>query len=158
VALALAFTVDNLSIFLYISHMGTTKKSTLEYQRDEHRVHLIVYHLIWCPKRRKPLLVGKLRDRCQELVEAKCKEKGWHILTLALQPDHIHLFVRVWPSDSAAVVVKELKGYTSFFLRKEFQPILSKLPSLWTRSYFSSTAGVVSAQTIQDYIDAQKGI
>lgn len=157
-ALALGLTVDNLSIFLYISDMRTTKKSTLEYQRDEHRVHLIVYHLIWCPKRRKPLLVGKLKDRCQELVEAKCKEKGWPILTLALQPDHIHLFIRVWPSDSAAEVVKELKGYTSFFLRKEFQPIVSKLPSLWTRSYFSSTAGAVSAQTIQDYIDAQKGI
>ena len=143
---------------LYIIYMETTKKSELEYQRDEHRVHLIVYHLIWCPKRRKPLLGGKLKDRCQELIETKCKEKGWIILTLALQPDHIHLFVRVWPSDSAAEVVKELKGYTSFFLRKEFQSVLSKLPSLWTRSYFSSTAGAVSAQTIQEYIDAQKGI
>jgi len=55
-------------------------------------------------------------------------------------------------------MVKEQKGYTSFFLRKEFQSVLSKLPSLWTRSYFSSTAGAVSAQTIQEYIDAQKGI
>jgi len=70
----------------------------------------------------------------------------------------VHLVVRVWPSDSASEVVKELKGYASFFLRKEFQPLLSKLPSLWTRSSFSSTAGAVSVQTIQDYIDAQKGI
>jgi putative transposase len=138
--------------------METTNKDKLVYQRDEHRVHLIVYHLIWCPKRRKPILVGKLKDRCQELIAEKCKEKGWTILTLALQPDHIHLFVRAWPSDSAAEVIKELKGYTSFFLRKEFDPILKKLPSLWTRSYFSSTAGALSAQTIQDYIDAQKGI
>ncbi|TMD67693.1 MAG: IS200/IS605 family transposase [Chloroflexi bacterium] len=138
--------------------METTKKSKLEYQRDEHRVHLIVYHLIWCPKRRKPILVGKLKDRCQELLEATCKEKGWDILTLAIQPDHIHLFVRAWPSDSAAEVVKEMKGSTSFILRKEFQPILSKLPSLWTRSYFASTAGAVSAQIIQEYLDAQKGV
>jgi len=124
----------------------------------KHRVHLIVYHLIWCPKRRKPILVGKLKERCQELLEAKCKQKGWDILTLSIQPDHIHLFVRVWPSDSAADVIKELKGSTSFFLRQEFKPMLSKLPSLWTRSYFSSTAGAVSAQTIREYIDAQKGI
>jgi putative transposase len=143
---------------LYIVHMETTNKSKLAYQRDEHRVHLIVYHLIWCPKRRKPILVGRLKDRCQELIEGKCQEKGWNILTLAIQPDHIHLFVRVWPSDSASEVVKELKGYTSFFLRKEFEPVLKKLPSLWTRSYFSSTAGAVSAQTIQEYRDAQKGI
>lgn len=138
--------------------METTKKGKLEYQRDEHRVHLIVYHLIWCPKRLKPILTGKLKDRCQELIEAKCKEKGWPILTLAIQSDHIHLFVRVWPSDSASDAVKELKGSTSFFLRKEFTPILSKLPSLLTRSYFASTAGALSAQTLQEYIDAQKGM
>ena len=134
------------------------KTDTLEYQRDEHRVHLIVYHLIWCPRRRKPILTGTLKDRFEELVKMKCQEKGWVILTLATQPDHIHLFVRAWPSDSAADVVKEVKGITSFHLRKEFQPILSKLPSLWTRSYFASTSGAVSAQTIQRYIDAQKGV
>jgi putative transposase len=68
------------------------------------------------------------------------------------------IFVRVWPSESASDVVKQLKGSTSFFLRKEFNPLLSKLPSLWTRSYFSSTAGAVRAQIIQEYIDAQKGM
>src|SRR6266851_7242414 len=153
-AVALVF----LSITVYTGSMNTTDEYQLEYQRDEHRVHLILYHLIWCPKRRKPILVGKVKERCQQLLEAKGKEKGWDILTLAIQPDHIHIFVRVWPSDSAAEVVKELKGSTSFFLRKEFEPLLSKLPSLWTRSYFSSTAGAVSAQTIQEYLDAQKGI
>ncbi len=138
--------------------MDTTKKSHIEYTRDEHRVHLVVYHLIWCPKRRKPILTGKIKDRCQELLEATCQQKGWTILTLAIQPDHIHIVVRVWPHDSAADVVKELKGYTSFSLKREFQAILSKLPALWTRSYFASTAGAVSAQTIQMYIDAQKGL
>lgn len=134
------------------------KTSALQYQRDEHRVHLIVYHLIWCPRRRKAILTGAIKERCQQLIEEKCQEKGWNILTLAIQPDHIHLFVRVWPSDSAAEVVKELKGITSFFLRKEFTSILKKLPSTWTRSYFASTAGAVSAETIQRSIDAQKGV
>ncbi|MFL5692529.1 MAG: IS200/IS605 family transposase [Ktedonobacteraceae bacterium] len=113
---------------------------------------------MWCPKRRKSILTGKLKDRCQDLIHIKCKEKGWTLLTLAIHPDHLHLFVRAWPSDSASAIVKELKGYTSFFLRKEFEPVLKKLPSLWTLSYFASTAGAVSAQTIQEYIDAQKGI
>jgi putative transposase len=144
---------------LYISSMKTTKSSgKLDYQRDEHRVHLIVYHLIWCPKRRKPLLVGEVAQRCQALIATKCKEKGWTILTLAIMPDYIHLFVRVWPSDSAAAVVKELKGVTSFSLRKEFREVTSKLPSLWTRSYFASTAGKVSKETIERYIAAQKGL
>ncbi len=138
--------------------MNTTPTPTLDYQRDEHRVHLVLYHLIWCPKRRKPILTGTIKDRCQQLLEAKCQEKGWQIVELAIQPDHIHLFVRVWPSDSASEVIKELKGSTSFFLRKEFQPILSKLPSLWTRSYFAATVGSVSAEGIQAYLAAQKGV
>ena len=132
-------------------------EKTLAYQRDEHRVHLIVYHLIWCPRRRKAILTGSVKDRCQELIMQKCQEKGWQVLELAIHPDHIHLFVRCLPGHSAAEVVKECKGITSFHLRKEFRNITSKLPSLWTRSYFASTAGAVSAQTIRAYIDAQKG-
>ena len=129
-------------------------EQTREYQRDEHRVHLIIYHLIWCPRRRKPVLVGNVASRCQQLIESKCAEKGWHILVLAIEPDHIHLFVRVWSSDSASDVVKECKGITSFHLRKEFRPLLT-LPSMWTRSFFASTAGNVSQEMIQRYIAAQ---
>ena len=103
------------------------------------------------------MLVGKLAERCQQLIEQKCQEKGWQLLTLAIQPDHLNVFVRCFPSNSAAEVVKECKGVTSFFLRKEF-PELLKLPSLWTRSYFASTAGNISQETIQKYIDAQKGL
>ena len=135
--------------------MNTTQRE-YEYQRDEHRVHLIIYHLIWCPRRRKPVLVEPVAARCRELIAGKCAEKGWEVLALAIQPDHIHMFVRVGPSNSAAEVVKECKGITSFHLRREF-PSLLKLPSMWTRSYFASTAGNVSQQTIQRYIDAQTG-
>ena len=128
----------------------------MEYQRDEHRVHLLVYHLIWCPKGRKSVLVGPVAARRRELIEGKCAERGWTILPLAIQPDHIRLVVRVWPSDSAAEVVKECKGITAFYLRKEYSQ-LRKLPSMWTRSYFASTAGTVSQGTIQHCIDAQTG-
>lgn len=103
------------------------------------------------------MLVGNIAQRCQQLIEEKCQQKGWTILTLAIQPDHIHLEVRCFPSTNASDVVKECKGITSFFLRREF-PILLKLPSMWTRSYFASTAGNISQETIQKYIDAQKGV
>lgn len=129
----------------------------MEYLRDEHRVHLVVYHLVWTPKRRKPVLVGDVAQRCREIIEQKCEEKGWQLLELAVQPDHVHLFVRVWPSDSAADVIKEIKGITAHHLRKEF-PQLLKMPSLWTRSYFAATAGNVSKEIIQKYIEAQKGL
>src|SRR5437660_247114 len=104
-------------------------KQALEYQREEHHVHLIVYHLIWYPRRRHPVLTAMIKERCEQLIQEKCQEKGWQILTLAIQPDHLHLFVRCFPSTSASEVVKECKGITSFVLRKEF-PALLKLPSL----------------------------
>lgn len=130
----------------------------MEYKRDEHRVHLIVYHLIWIPKRRKPVLTGLIAKDCRELIARKCAEKGWDIQELAINPDHVHLFVRVWPTDSAADVVKECKGVTAHELREKYPAVLKKLPSLWTRSYFASTAGNVSAAVIEKYIASQRGL
>jgi putative transposase len=127
----------------------------LDYQRDEHHVHLLVYHLIWCPKRRRKVLVNQIGKRCEDLIRQKCGEQGWTILGLAVQPDHdVQLFMRVWPSVSAAAIVKACKGCSAFTLRKEF-PDPHRLPTLWTRSYFASTAGNVSSDTIQRSIEAQ---
>jgi len=113
----------------------------MDYQRDEHHVHVIVSPLIWCPKRRRKVLVNQNGTRCEELMCQQCAEKWWNILELAIQADHVHLLVQVWPSVSVAAVVKDCKGLSAFMLRKEF-PELLKLPSLWTRSYFASTGGM----------------
>lgn len=130
----------------------------MDYQRDEHRVHLIVYHLVWTPKRRKAILVGPVADDCRALIERKCEERGWAILQLAIQPDHIHLFVRAWPEVSASEIVKECKGLTSHELRAKYPDLKRRLPSLWTRSFFAATAGNVSQEAIEKYIAAQKGL
>ena len=149
----MALALANLSNIRY----KLTMKQSLEYQRDEHRVHLIVYHLLWCPRRRKPVLEDEVKARCEHLMREKCETKEWTVLTLAIQPDHLHLFVRCYPSASASEVVKECKGVTSFCLRREFSH-LRKLPSMWTRSFFASTTGNVSQETIRKYVEAQKGI
>lgn len=130
----------------------------MQYQRDEHRVHLIVYHLIFCPKRRKSVLVGEVGRDCDSLIREKCQQSGWEVLNLAVMPDHVHLFVRVFPTNSAADVVGAVKGYTSHELREKYPDLKRRLPSLWTRSYFASSAGNVSAAIIEQYIAAQKGL
>lgn len=129
----------------------------MDYQRDEHRVHLIVYHLVWCPKRRKKVLVGPVAKDCDKIIREKCAEMGWQVVELAIQPDHIHLFVRAWPTTPAYEIVQQCKGRTSHDLRQKYKHLL-RLPSLWTRSYFASTAGNVSAEIIKKYIEAQKGL
>jgi putative transposase len=128
-----------------------------DYERDEHRVDLLMFHLVWTPKRRKAVLVGEVAKDCRKLIEARCEEKGWKIKELAIQPDQVHLFLQVWPANSASEVVKEIKGITVFELRKKHAD-LKRLPSMRTRSYFSASVENISAQAIEKYIAAQKGI
>lgn len=130
----------------------------MKYQRDEHRVHLIGYHLAWTLKRLNPILVEQVAEDCKFLIEQKCNQRGWKILELAVRPDHVYLFVRAYPSDSAAEIIKECKGLTSHELRKKYPELKRKLPSLWTRSYFASTAEDVSQDTIRRYIETQRGL
>jgi len=112
------------------------------------------YHLIWCPKRRKKVLVGDIKTRLEQIIKEVAKEKNTEVLSLEIMPDHLHLFVSSHPNIPVHNLIKAFKGRSSNLLRKEF-PELFKLPSLWTHSYFVSTAGNVSSETIQKYIETQ---
>lgn len=129
----------------------------MKYKQSRNQVYLINYHLIWCPKRRKKVLIGKVRDRLKEILRKVAEEKMVEILNLSISPDHLYLFVSCYPQLPIHKLVKALKGRSSRILRQEF-PHLLKLPSLWTNSYFVSTAGNVSNPTIQRYIEAQSKI
>lgn len=128
-----------------------------QYSRSRHAVYLANYHLVWIPKRRKAILVGPIKTRLEEILRQVAKERGWTILELAVLPDHVHVFVSANPKVSINQIVNMFKGRSSHDLRREF-PELLKLPSLWTHSYFTSTAGHVSSETIQRYIVEQKTI
>jgi len=129
----------------------------MEYRHSRNQVYLINYHLVWCPKRRKPVLVGGVKRRLEQILREVAKEKGVEILALEVQPDHLHLFISAYPQLPVHKLVKALKGRSSHHLRREF-PHLLKLPSLWTNSYFVSTAENVSNKTIQKYIETQPRI
>jgi putative transposase len=125
------------------------------YQHKTTSVFLLNYHLIWIPKYRRKVLVGKIRNRLIEVLHEKCQQMKWEIIALEVMPDHLHIFLGASPSDSVETIVRYLKGYTSFQLRQEF-PHLARMKSLWTRSYFVSTAGNVSGVTIERYITEQR--
>ena len=126
----------------------------MEYKHSRNQVFLINYHLVWCPKRRKKVLVNKIAKRLKEIFNQVAQDKDIDILTLEVMPDHLHLFVSCQPQMTIHKLVKAFKGRSSNILRKEF-PELLKLPSLWTNSYFVSTAGNISNKTIQKYIENQ---
>ncbi|WP_020426494.1 IS200/IS605 family transposase [Paenibacillus riograndensis] len=126
-----------------------------EYRRTTTTVSLINYHFIFCPRYRRKVLSGQVEVRFKELVQELCTQNDWHIAVIEVMPDHVHLFLNVLPTDSPADIMGKLKGATSRDLRQEFIH-LNHLPSLWTRSYFVSTAGNVSSETIKRYVEEQK--
>ncbi len=132
------------------------KNQPNEYRRNPHSVTLLNYHFVFCPKRRKKVLVGEIEHRLQEIIFGLCKENNWRLIACEIMPDHVHLFLNTDPTYAPSVVIKRIKGRASHYLRKEF-PELKKLPTLWSPSYFVSTAGNVSSDTIQKYIENQKG-
>ena len=129
----------------------------MTYRTHSGGVYHIRYHFVWCPKYRWPVLVGAIAPRLRELIHEKVAELGGSVLALEIQPDHVHLFVEMPPKWAPAQIAYRLKGYTSHVLRREFPRLKSRLPSLWSRSYYVGTAGEVSAETIRRYIEAQKG-
>lgn len=118
------------------------------------------YHVVWCPKYRKPILTGQVGESCSRLLDEICDANSWPVITKEIQPDHIHLFVSIPPSISVANAVKILKGSTArklFTLHPEIKKELWG-GSLWSPSYYVGTAGNVSAETIQRYIERTEHI
>lgn len=115
------------------------------------------YHIVWCPKYRRPVLVDPVAGRLRALLAEKADELGMTIHALEIMPDHVHLFVESDPTRCVAEIVNRLKGSTSRMLRREFPSLRSRIPTLWSRSYFAGSIGHVSAATIERYIAEQKG-
>lgn len=124
------------------------------YRQTNTTVSLINYHFIWIPRRRRKVLVDDVKRRVTQLIYEKAVELECNVVHLAVEPEHIHLFLNCPPDLAPKQIMHRIKGYSSYILRKEF-PHLKKMPSMWTTSYFVSTAGNVSSSTLEKYIAAQ---
>ncbi|MFD6095213.1 IS200/IS605 family transposase [Nocardiopsis flavescens] len=128
---------------------------TRKVRRFSGGVYDLGLHVVWCSKYRRPVIAGPVAERLEQLIRSKADERGWEIITVEVMPDHVHLFVKHDPKASASYVANQFKGYTSRVLREEFPHLKSRLPTLWSSSYLAASAGAVSADTVQRYIDTQ---
>jgi putative transposase len=126
------------------------------WKRSITTVYNISYHLIGCPKYRRKVLVIDVAKRLEELLLQKAHEIELEIVQMEIMPDHVHLFVKTTPTNSPHFIIQQLKGYTSRILRQEFPSLKSRLPSMWTRSYYCESVGHISEETIRKYIEKQK--
>lgn len=120
-------------------------------------VYNINYHLVWCPKYRKAVLINDVAKDLKTLIEQRAKELNIEIGGFEIMPDHIHLFISAKPTLPIHYIVQQFKGFTSHELRNKYEHLKKKLPTLWSRSYYVGTTGFVSDSVIKNYIAHQKG-
>jgi putative transposase len=131
--------------------------SAPRYAKNSGVVFSLKFHLVWCPKYRRPVLTPPVDGRLKALLAEIAGQHGITLHATEVMPDHVHLFVEADPTLCVAEVVNRFKGRTSRLLRDEFPALRSRLPTLWSRSYFAASVGTVSEATIRRYIAAQKG-
>jgi putative transposase len=127
------------------------------YRRNTGVTSSLKYHLVWCPKYRRPVLTAPHDARLKEIIHEVADEVGLIVHDLEVMPDHVHLFVEADPTLAIAEIVNRFKGRSSRLMRQEFPALRSRLPTLWSRSYYVGSVGHVSDVTVRRYIEAQKG-
>ena len=121
-------------------------------------VYSCKYHVVWCPKYRRKVLVDGVDERLKEIAQAVAEEMRFEIIEMEVLPDHVHMLVEVDPQLGIHKAVKRIKGRSSHDLREEFPWLKRRLPSLWTNSYFVSTVGGAPLAIARRYIEDQKGV
>ena len=135
---------------VYNMHMNITYKS------NNNIVYSCKYHVVWCPKYRRKILTNGIDTRLKELLLEYAANIPVDIMELEIMPDHVYILMEADPQFGIHKTVKSLKGYSSKILRSEYPSLKTRMPSLWTNSYFASTAGSAPLDVIRQYIENQK--
>lgn len=130
----------------------------VDYRSNNTIVYSCKYHVIWCPKYRRPVLVEPIDARLKEIVAGVCGETDAELVEIEVMPDHVHLLVGCDPQFGIHRLVKAIKGRSSRLLRGEFSQLKSRLPSLWTNSCFVCTVGGAPLDIIKRHIEKQKSV
>ena len=119
-------------------------------------VYRCAYHVAWCPKYRRPVIEGAVDERLKQIIREVCAERECNLIELETMPDHVHLLVECDPQYGIHRLVKQIKGRSSRVLRQEFDSLRSRLPTLWTNSYFVATVGGAPLGIIKQYVANQR--
>ena len=128
----------------------------MEYRSNNNVVFSCKYHVVFCPKYRRRVLVDGVDARFKEVAREVASENGFGIVEMEVMPDHVHLLLDLDPQWGVHKAVKRIKGRTSHVLREEFPWLRSRIPTLWTNSYFVSTSGGAPLEAVKRYIEGQK--
>ena len=131
-------------------------KNKIKYKSNNNIVYSCKYHIVWCPKYRRKVLVDDVERRLKEIIREVAEELKVEIIEIETDIDHIHILVDVDPQFGVMKFVKKAKGRSSRLLRQEFHHLTTRLPTLWTNSSFISTVGGAPLEVIKQYIENQQ--
>lgn len=123
---------------------------------NDNVVYRCHFHVVWCPKYRRPVIAGAVDDRLKEIIREVCAERDAPIQAIETMPDHVHLLVTCDPQFGIHRLVKQIKGRSSRLLRAEFPHLKTRLPTLWTNSYFVATTGGATLEIVKRYVENQR--
>ena len=127
-----------------------------EVRSNNNVVYRCHYHVVWCPKYRRNVIGGKVDVRLKEIIREVCAERNALIEAIETMPDHVHLLVVIDPQYGIHRLVKQIKGRSSRLLRQEFPHLKSRIPTLWTNSYFVATTGGATLEVVKRYVENQR--
>jgi len=133
-------------------------KSLIQYKSNNNVVYSCKYHVVWCPKYRRSVLVDGVDERLKSILFEVAEETKSELIEMEIMPDHVHLLVECDPQFGINKLIRMMKGRSSRYLRSEFPWLKSRIPSLWTNSYFVSTVGGTTLEVVKQYIENQKGV
>ncbi len=133
---------------------------TLEliYQKTRSSTYACESHIVWCTKYRRSVLSDEIQARLKALVRESEDTHGYTVRGIETMTDHVHLLVSLPPTVAVSLMIGKIKGMTAKILRSEFPHLKSRLPNLWTRSYFVATTGGVTLEVLKEYVENQKGV
>lgn len=130
----------------------------VEVRSNNNVIYRCAYHVVWCPKYRRPVITNDVADRLKQIIREVAAERECKIIELETMPDHVHLLVDCDPQYGIHRLVKQIKGRSSRVLRQEFPSLKSRLPTLWTNSYFVATVGGATLEVVKQYVENQRNV
>ena len=121
-------------------------------------VYSLQYHLVWCTKYRKGVLVGNIAEEIQASLKTTAEELGIAIDVMEVMPDHIHMLIHAKPQLRLSDAIKIMKGNSARWLFLAHPEIKKQLwgGHLWNPSYCVVTVSDRSHNQVKRYIETQK--
>ena len=120
--------------------------------------HSCQYHIVFCTKYRRRILVDEIAKRTMALFRLLGKELGCEVIGVYAMPDRVNALIDVPPTKNLSKLIGNLKGRIAHELKMEFPALRTRLPSVWTRNNYICSVGTATNESINVFVERQNGL